>query len=338
MNYSSPFGDPCGRARLKSVPEDFRVTELPSYTPCGEGEHLWLWIKKTDANTAWVAEQLAQQTGLRLRDVSYAGRKDKQAVTEQWFSLYDPKRTADAVHFDIKDCEIQKAIRHTQKLRVGNLLGNKFEIRLRDFEGDKNAINERLATIQTLGFPNYFGVQRFGRKFSNIKKAKSWVDAGGGRLGREQRSVYLSTLRSYLFNQVLARRVQDKTWNRILNGELVQLMDTHSLFVANKNDPAQNDIQTRCETFDLDPTGPLYGKEKMHPEAEAQTIESSVLGEYPDLKLFLAKETSAARRRLRVHAKDLNLTFEGNDLRLSFSLGAGVYATVLLDQLIQTLV
>ena len=78
-------------ASLKVLNEDFIVTELPLQPPCGEGEHIWLDVEKNGANTAFVAQQLAEAAGVQERDVGYAGLKDRHAITRQWFSIYLPK-------------------------------------------------------------------------------------------------------------------------------------------------------------------------------------------------------------------------------------------------------
>lgn len=80
------WGPPCGSAVLKALPEHFRVTEVLDIALSGEGEHLWLLIEKRNLNTEEVAKSLARLAGLKIRDVSYAGLKDRKAVTRQWFS------------------------------------------------------------------------------------------------------------------------------------------------------------------------------------------------------------------------------------------------------------
>ena len=334
MKFLPAFGEPIGCAQFKSTPPDFQVSEIPAFDPCGEGEHLWLWIKKTNTNTAWVAEQLSKQSQLKLRDVSYAGRKDKIAVTWQWFSLYDPKRIADSVEFDIPNCEVIQAIRHSQKLRIGNLLGNEFTVHLRNFEGDIDKLVERLTLIKTIGFPNYFGAQRFGRNQANIIKATAWIERGAGRLKREQRSLYLSSLRSYLFNLILSQRVKDSTWNKILEGELVQLAGSKSIFVADKNDSTYTNLQERCDSMDVHPTGVLAGESKMSPEKLALACENSILNLHREITDFLIKETVSARRALRVLPQNMEFELSGNDIILKFSLPAGSYASVLVQNLV----
>jgi len=83
-------GQPIGQGRLRAIPEDFQVREELDFTLDGSGEHVWLWVRKRGANTDWVARQLARQAGVAPNAVSYAGLKDRHAVTEQWFSVHLP--------------------------------------------------------------------------------------------------------------------------------------------------------------------------------------------------------------------------------------------------------
>ena len=75
------------KGRIKSIPEDFIVVEQLAEPLTGTGEHLYLRVKKRNANTNWVASQIARCADIRTLDVGYAGRKDRHAVTRQWFSV-----------------------------------------------------------------------------------------------------------------------------------------------------------------------------------------------------------------------------------------------------------
>src|SRR5690606_11175135 len=78
---------PGGGGVFKQTPEDFEVEELPAYLPSGEGEHLFLWMEKRGRSTQDVARALAVHVGIDEREVGYAGMKDRQAVTRQFFSI-----------------------------------------------------------------------------------------------------------------------------------------------------------------------------------------------------------------------------------------------------------
>ncbi|HAE48086.1 MAG TPA: tRNA pseudouridine(13) synthase TruD, partial [Tistrella mobilis] len=174
------WGESCGRAVLKATPDDFRVTEVLDIALSGAGEHLWLLIEKRGLNTEEVARQLARAAGISLRNVSYAGLKDRQAVTRQWFSLQLPGRADpdfSALWNDQLRC-LEQA-RHQRKLQRGAHSANGFFIRLTDLVADQSQLDERLQIIAAQGVPNYFGPQRFGRDGSNLHDARRWAGQGG---------------------------------------------------------------------------------------------------------------------------------------------------------------
>ena len=167
-------------ATLKRLNEDFRVTELPLHLPSGEGEHLWLDIEKNGANTAFVAERLAEAAGVGERDVGYAGLKDRYAITRQWFSMYLPygkekRETPDLTLLQHPEFKVLSQRRHVKKLRPGDLQGNRFRIVLRDVTGDRDAIEANLKSVASQGVPNYFGAQRFGFDGGNVEQGRAML-------------------------------------------------------------------------------------------------------------------------------------------------------------------
>lgn len=328
------FGPALGHGRLRVEPEDFVVVEQPLVEPDGQGEHAWLWVRKRGQNTDWVAGQLAHLAGVKPRDVSYAGLKDRHAVTEQWFSVQLPGRAdPDWSALDAEDVTVLEARRHSRKLRRGALRGNRFRLRLRDFTGDAVALAERAGGIATCGLPNYFGAQRFGRDGSNLEAARRMFADPRRRLPRNKRSLYLSAARSYLFNAVLAERVRRGDWDRCLPGDVMQLDGRSALFAAPDCDEA---IQTRLAVLEIHPTGPLWGRGESLAGAECARLEAGCLA--ADTELCEGLERAGMeldRRALRVRVEGLQVTPEGNDLWLEFGLPAGSYATVLLDQLVE---
>lgn len=156
---------------LKTSPEDFVVEEIPSYEPCGEGEHLYLLVEKRDATTSRVIEHLCRRFDLERKHVGYAGLKDRHAVTRQWLSLHDPGRRIDdaaAAAMEEPWMRVLDAVRHGNKLRRGHLRGNRFRIALRDVS--IGAAPQALAALRKLerqGAPNYFGEQRYGSRGVN---------------------------------------------------------------------------------------------------------------------------------------------------------------------------
>lgn len=214
----SAHGEPLGKGNIRSCVEDFCVTELYDFEPSGDGEHLLLWVKKTGANTGWVANQLANYFKLRHFDVSYCGKKDRHAVTQQWFSCWLPGvKDLDLSNCQIEGVEIEKHVWHQRKLRRGDHTGNRFVLRVRELVVDSEAgLVNRLEVIRDHGFPNFFGQQRFGIDNQNLDRALELVAdeemQSRRKLDRKQKDYYLSALRSWLFNQALNDCVQAGDW------------------------------------------------------------------------------------------------------------------------------
>ena len=141
-------GRPTGTAQLKASPEDFQVSETLPFALADEGEHLYLYIQKTGLNTGFLAQQIADFYGVRERDISYAGRKDKHAVTKQWFSVWLPGKSAQNLPaFTYRDCQLLETRWHNKKLRTGSIQHNHFVITLRNVHSDDN-LEERVALIK----------------------------------------------------------------------------------------------------------------------------------------------------------------------------------------------
>ncbi|MEE7548471.1 tRNA pseudouridine(13) synthase TruD, partial [Xanthomonas sp. Kuri4-1] len=242
-------------AHMRSTPEDFQVDELPGFEPSGEGEHLLLTIRKRGQNTAFVAKRLAQWAGLPEMAVSYAGLKDRHAVTTQRFSVHLPRRVApDLALLDDADLQVVESTWHNRKLQRGALAGNRFVLVLREVRGERAAVEQRLDAIAARGIPNWFGEQRFGREGGNVAAALAMF--GGRRVRKDQRSLLLSAARSALFNQVLARRVAQGDWDLPLEGEVWMLDGSRSVFGP---EPWGEALAERLARFDIHPSGPLWG-------------------------------------------------------------------------------
>lgn len=331
-NWSFSLGPPGIQGRIRAQLEDFRVQEIPQVMPSGEGNHLWLEVEKRGANTHWVADQLARAAGIPSRDVGYAGLKDRHGVTTQWFSVaLQEIRNPDYENWLIPDVVFLQVVNHNRKLKRGTLKGNRFQIVVRDLEGDLPELEDRLGKITRTGVPNYFGPQRFGHNGSNISRGMQWL-RHGGRIARNKRSIYLSSLRSFLFNEVLARRIRQGNWDRLLDGDIAMLDGSQSVFPCVLPD---SELTSRCETFDIHPTGPLSGSGGMQPEREALEQEQQALDEHSVMiDALLEAGSRSSRRSLRLVPEDLQYELNGDTLNLAFTLPAGNYATSLLRELV----
>lgn len=326
------LGDPEVNGEIRLQLEDFRVQEMPLIEPSGEGVHLWLEVEKRGANTNWVAEQLAAASGAASREVGFAGMKDRHGVTTQWFSVsLQEARNSDWETWDIPDVSILQAHRHSRKLKRGALKGNRFKIVVRNLQGDKVNLEQRLGALKSHGAPNYFGPQRFGFNGNNIERGVRWLEQGG-RLPRNKRSIYISAVRSFLFNHILSQRIGDESWDRILDGEIAMLNGSHSLFVCAMPDPK---LSERCAEFDIHPTGPLPGDAGMLPERQVAELEQTSLETYSSVVESLKRAgLKADRRALRVLPGNLEWELKDEVLTLAFDLPAGAYATSLLRELV----
>ena len=293
------LGKPTATGIIRSCPEDFVVEEIPRIKPDGEGSHLWLWVEKRSANTDWVARELASAAGCPQRDVGFAGMKDRHALTRQWFSVPASEATAENLEqLEIDDLRILEIHKHTRKLKRGTLDGNRFSLKIRNFEGDLDQTEQRLAQIRTGGAPNYFGPQRFGHHGGNVEKGFKLLSKRV-RLKRNKKSIYLSAIRSYLFNQVLAERVRRGNWNSMIEGDLAMLDGTQSIFPCELPDL---DIEDRCKRLDIHPTGPMPGEDGTQPTGSAAELEQEVLQEWPELQqLMVSERVQASRRALRLY-------------------------------------
>ena len=300
-------------ATLKLLNEDFIVTELPLQLPAGEGEHIWLDIEKNGANTAFVAQQLADAAGVQERDVGYAGLKDRYAITRQWFSIYLPKgETPDLTLLQHPEFKILSQSRHVKKLRPGDLQGNRFRIVLRDVTGDRGAIETNLKAVASQGVPNYFGAQRFGFDGGNVEQGRAMLAREIRVRNPKKKGIYLSAVRSFVFNEVLALRIQQGLWGKTLPGDVM--------------DEAGR------------PTGPLWGRGRVTTTDQAQALEMGVAERNATLCDGMDHAGLDQERRALV-ASPLEMSWEwpqANQLVLTFSLPAGTYATSVLKEILRT--
>lgn len=326
-----PFGPPLLQANMRCTPEDFFVEELPAFTASGNGEHLLLTVDKRGMNTAYAASLIARWAGVTERDVSYAGLKDRHALTRQRFSVHLPGREApDIATLETDDLRVLDATRHARKLQRGALAGNRFALRLREVVGDREAIEHRLVTIRERGFPNAFGEQRFGHGGGNLDAARALF--AGRKMRREQRSILLSAARSELFNRVLAARIADGSWESGLAGEVWMLDGSHSVFGP---EPESDALAARARRHDIHPTGPLWGRGALRTDAACRALEEAALADAADLRDGLERAGLAQERRaLRVPVAGLSWVWLTDaTLELRFDLPPGSYATALLAAL-----
>jgi len=329
--WSRAHGSSLIRGLVKQTPADFEVVENLGFALTGDGEHDYLWIEKSGANTTWVARSLAQHAGIDQRDVGYAGLKDRHAITRQWFSVRRPSgEGTDWDDLNMDGVQILGSDRHQRKLKRGVHAGNRFRITLREVRTDGVDVQRRLETIGACGIPNYFGAQRFGHGGNNLRLAAGL--AAGKRLRRDQRSIALSAARSFLFNEILGARVADGTWDIALPGDTLNLDGSGSVFAPTEID---DEIVRRTAELDVHPTGALWGDADSDADSASAILEREVAGRYPEyVQCLRAARMRPARRALRAAVRELAWEIDGSDMCLRFSLDRGSFATSVIRELI----
>jgi len=321
-------------ATIRAVPEHFQVIEQLPFEPDGVGGHVWLKIQKRGINTDWLAGELAKFAGVPQVAIGYAGLKDRHAVTTQWFSVnMEGVEHPNWSEFETDDINIVEQTFHGKKLKRGVLAGNYFKLTLTELEGEQGDWQQALEAIQQNGVPNYFGEQRFGHHGSNLNRADHWFVTGKAPKKRNQKSIYLSAARSWLFNLILAERINKANWNQALVGDVMALAGTKaSSFVCEMVD---EEVKTRVASMDIHPTAALWGRGHSLNHADSLQLEQAVLHDWSDWQHGLEKAgLSQERRPCRLFPKDFTWQFlDQGQLQLSLFLPAGSYATAVLREL-----
>lgn len=342
MSFSSVHPPPLSTAdlpgiggRIKHSPEDFEVEEIPAYEPCGQGEFLYMWVEKRAIGAEYFVRQIARRLEIPVGAVGTAGLKDRHAVTRQMVSV-PGEVEARLAQVDGDGIRVLHVSRHGNKLKPGHLHGNRFRILIRDVEPQSE---ERLPILvdrlRRQGFPNYYGPQRFGHDGETLRLGMALLR--GEATGRQSpflRKLALSAAQSGLFNQYLARRLTDGFLRQVLLGDVMAKRPFGGLFVVTERDTEQ----TRFDADETVHTGPIFGKKTFRAAATAAEREALVLQE---TRLSLASFTGfgklmqGTRRHNLVAVAELAADMEPEGVRLSFTLPAGSYATVLLREIMK---
>ncbi len=334
-------------ARLKEQVDDFIVEEYIPVDFSGEGEHCWLYIKKSSCNTDWLAQRLADYCGVKKMAVAYAGLKDRHAVTSQWFSVQLPgKPTPDWADFELsfsaddsaEKIQVLQSFRHNRKLQRGALKSNTFKITLRNLSDTSDAmfesLQQRCHQIAQRGVANYFGSQRFGRNYNNLDQAVKLFSTPRFKLARHKRGIYLSAARSWLFNRILSERIDRGVWDKRLAGDVFMLDGKSACFKDDETD----DLDQRLELNEIHPTAPLWGEGDAMVSSDAAELESQVIAQFPVYRDgLIAARLQSQRRACRVIPGQLECSRQDDNFVVSFSLPAGSYATVVLTEIFSEL-
>lgn len=328
--YNYLNGKPDCSATIRAQNADFQVTEIPSFAPDGTGEHWYIQIEKNGENSDWVAKELAKYFDVSSKEIGYAGKKDRHAITRQWFSVCLPGvKTIDLSNFDTPNIKVLSIEKHSRKLRTGALKGNRFQIRLTNVTDDKEFENRLKHLAQ--GVPNYFGEQRFGIAGGNLSRGVALLAGKFKERNRTKKGLYISAVRSWIFNYVLSKRIQESRWNSVMPGDVAMLEGSKSHFLIDNI----QEIEQRLAEYDLHLTGPMWGRgNPITADVAAQWEQDQLLGYQEITKSLENVGLSQERRALRVLANNLQAECESAGTWLiSFELPPGAFATSVLREL-----
>jgi tRNA pseudouridine13 synthase len=336
---------------FNASPRDFVVEEIPLYDFSGEGEHLILKVRKKEMTTWEMLSVIAEHLGIRRRDIGYAGLKDKHAMTIQYISL--PAKLEERLSvFSHEKIKILEMTRHNNKIRVGHLKGNRFDIRLKKVLGvQREKLDSVLKWIDANGLPNYFGNQRFGTKGDNWQEGKKLLDGTLKMRDKKTREFLMGSYQSYLFNQWLAKRMEIslllkefgenevEALMKLPEGTLADTKKQPQFFKLIEGDLMMHypygklfeveELAKEAERFaskDIAPTGLIPGTKTKRATGSAGIIES---------QYDKAIKLNGARRYAWIEVEDIKKRYveEKAHYELRFTLPKGAYATNVLDML-----
>jgi tRNA pseudouridine13 synthase len=155
------------RMKLKQLPADFVVEEIPDYPILLEkDEHTIFLLQKQEVDTFDAIRRIAQRLRISLFEIGYAGLKDKHSLARQYVSI--------PTKYNVQGLKLDSAVLtlvgySRKKIKIGDLAGNRFTIIVRDIQDDELAnISLRAETIAPSGVPNYFDSQRFGSVIDKV--------------------------------------------------------------------------------------------------------------------------------------------------------------------------
>ena len=324
--------------RIRSTPDDFCVEERPLYLPCGEGEHLYIRVKKRGLSTPDLVLRLASQLHVKAQTIGVAGLKDAQAVTTQMLSLQGVKaETISALPTDERLLALEVLGRHRNRLRKGHHAGNQFRLVIRDVrERSQDDLQQLFDELVRRGVPNYFGPQRQGRSGTNFQLGAELLQdaARRNKMPRNKRIWFMNAYQSHVFNRIVAKRIE--SIDRVFLGDWAMKSENGACFPVEQPEVEQ----PRADRFEISPTGPLFGSRAPWATGVPGDIEREVVAELGTTPELLSKAGAECgfrgeRRALRVRLNELSWSLEGTVLTLGFWLPPGSYATSVLREVVK---
>jgi len=305
--------------------KDFIVHEIPHVNYRDKGNFLIIHIKKVEMTTWDMIAAFAKFLNIPAEKIGYAGLKDKHATTTQYISV-EAKFEKALKKFRHKQIKIIGTNKHNHSIRMGDLAGNRFHIKLYGVDNIEAGRIEKLARkAGTQGLPNYFGYQRFGRDEDSIEQAKKMIEGDLHIEDAKLKKFLISIYQSVFFNEWLKERVlmsREKNDGKymLLDGDVYQTLE--GKFFTPKKAPIKDFKDAKVM-----PTGLLCGRDVFRSRDEAREIEEK----YDDLFLY----EKGLRRPAIIFPKDIESKYnkDFNIYSIAFTLPKGSYATVFLENI-----
>jgi len=312
---------------IRNQLEDFKVDEIPAYEPQGSGSFAYAKVEKRGFTSSDLVKAL-KEAGVPEKRIGMAGLKDKYAVTTQWLSIPNAQADAFEVLGALDGVRILAQSRHKNKLGIGHLHGNHFQVRVRDVDPEMSDVaSNALRQLAEIGAPNYFGPQRFGRFGNNaidgFKVARGEKVPGGKRLER----FFVAALQSFVFNHLLAERLKRGLYDAVLTGDWAKKHDTGGMFVVEDGDKET----PRAKRLEISSALPLFGKKVRLSEGAAGELEQIILERF-GLRWTDGTTLRGDRRISRLVLTDTDVTPTEDGYVLSFTLPKGAFATSVLRE------
>ena len=287
--------------------DDFYVQEIPLNKFSLTGNNLILKIKKQDTSTWDLIKLISKKLNIEESYIGYAGLKDKNATTIQYISI-PLNKSRDYKNINNKNIQVIETYKHNQKLKIGDLSGNRFKINLKDIqENDLDKIYQIVSQIQKHGMPNYFGYQRFGND-TTFEQCQKVVYGEVIEKNKKLRHLLTSAYQSYFFNAWLRHRI-----------ELSKEQESNKLTSLEGDIFLNNDNKTI--------TGLMVGRKVIRSKQKARKIEEL----YDDMYIH----EKGFRRTAWIKVENLKTKYnkEKNTLFLDFTLPKSSYATVFIENI-----
>jgi len=324
--------------KIKITPEDFIVEEIPAYYPSGSGEHLFIHLTKKGITTKEVQKVIANIFNTKVKDVEFAGIKDKHAVTSQYFSVWLlDKQDPELVHKLEEELpvKINSYNFHQRKIKKGHLWGNIFNIKIRDIEADIDEAFRKTQQITKIihqqGLPNLYGNQRFGIEGDNAQQGLEILKGQRKVPNKWLRQFLLSSFQSHLFNYYIVKRIEAGLLDTLMQGDLAKKHDTGGMFVV--EDKATE--QERFDNKEICFTGPMFGKKMTPAKEEALEFEKSIMEENGVSTEEFKQVKVNGTRRTGIILPEIESYKEDDGIRIKFNLPKGAFATIVLREIMK---